>query len=62
MGSFPRRPGNGYHGTVRPGPPPPGQEGHLFTAGTDRTAGGWRQGKEKQQSFPLAPATGPSGR
>ena len=55
MGPFPRRPGNRYHGTARPVPPPPSRVGHLVTAGTDRTAGGWRQGKEKQQPSPLAP-------
>ena len=55
-GPFTRRPGNCYYHRVRPGPPPPGRVGHLVTAGTNHIAGGWRQGKEKQQSCTLVPS------
>ena len=54
-GPVPRRPGNGYYGTVRPVPPPLSRVGHLVATCIDRTTRGWRQGKEQQQPAPLAP-------
>ena len=52
LGPIPRRPGNGYYGTVRAVPPPPSQVGHLVAAGIDRTAGG---GARERRSNSLPP-------